>query len=190
KQVGLPVGKKIVCYAGNLYVGRGINLLTEVALRLKDVLFVIVGGVEEDIDRYMYVARMKSAENVIFIGFVPHKKVSLYLSSADVLVMPYTSQMTIKGGTNAVEFTSPIKLFEYMAARRPIVATSLPSVEEILEQEGNAVLVEPDSVDSLYYGIKRVLDDEELARDLSFRAVNDITKYTWEERARKILEGL
>lgn len=190
RQVGLPVGRKIVCYSGNLYVGRGINLLIDVALGLRDALFIIVGGLEKDIDKYMYVAKVKNAENVIFIGFVPHKKVGLYLSSADVLVMPYTSQMTIKGGTNAVEFTSPIKLFEYMATCRPIVATSLPSVEEILEQEGNAILVEPNSVDSLYDGIKRVLDDEVLAQNLSLRAMNDIKKYTWEERAKKILAGL
>lgn len=190
RQTGLPVGKKIVCYSGNLYVGRGINLLIDVALRMGDVLFVIVGGLEKDIERYMYVAKIKHAENVIFVGFVPHKSVGLYLSSADVLVMPYTSQMTIKGGTNAVEFTSPIKLFEYMASCRPIVATSLPSIQEILGHESNAVLVEPNSVDSLYYGIKRVLDDDALARSLSLQAMNDVTKYTWEERAKKILAGI
>jgi len=104
--------------------------------------------------------------------------------------MPYTSRMTIKGGVAAAEFTSPIKLFEYMASRRPIVATALPSVKEILEDGKNALIVEPNSEDSLYYGIKRALDDRELAERLALQASNDARNYTWEERAKKILNGL
>lgn len=188
--VGLPAGRKIVCYSGNSYSGRGIELLIEVALRLKDALFLVVGGLENDIQRYISTAQVRNAGNFVFAGFVPQKSVGLYLSSADVLVMPYTSRMTIKGGTNAADFTSPIKLFEYMASRRPIVATTLPSIREILEDGVNALLVEPDSVDSFYHGVRKVLDNQTLAERLSAQAGNDVTKYTWEERVKKILNGL
>jgi len=189
-RLGLPTQGKIVCYSGNSYSGRGIDLLIEVALRLKDVLFLIVGGLESDIERYRGIARGKKAENFLLVGFVPHKTVPLYLSSADLLVMPYTSQMTIKDGTRAVEFTSPIKLFEYMAASRPIVATELPSIKEILEDGSNALLVRPDSLDSLSNGIKRVLEDHGLAERLALQAASDVKKYTWEERVKRILSGL
>jgi glycosyltransferase involved in cell wall biosynthesis len=190
KQLNLPPQRKIVCYSGNIYSGRGIELLIDAALRLEDVLFLIVGGLEVDIENYRNTAQKKNAENFKLVGFVPHNEVPLYLSSADVLVMPYTSRMTIQGGTAAAEFTSPIKLFEYMASRRPIVATALRSVKEILRDGENALIVEPDSVDSLYYGIKRALDDCELAERLALQASIDVKKYTWEERVKKILNGL
>jgi len=188
--LNLPTHKKIVCYSGNAYSGRGLDLVIEVALKLKDVLFLVVGGLESDIENYRNIAQKKNAENFKLVGFVHHKSVPLYLSSADVLIMPYTSRMTIKGGVAAAEFTSPIKLFEYMASRRPIVATALPSVKEILEDGKNALIVEPNSEDSLYYGIKRALDDRELAERLALQASNDARNYTWEERAKKILNGL
>lgn len=188
--IGLEGHNQIVCYSGNSYRGRGIELLIDVALRLREVQFLIVGGLENDIKYYREVAQKKKAENFKLVGFVPHPKVPHYLFSADVLVMPYTSRMTIKGGVAAAEFTSPIKLFEYMASRRPIVATALPSVKEILEDGKNALIVEPNSEDSLYYGIKRALDDRELAERLALQASNDARSYTWEERAKKILNGL
>lgn len=189
-RLGLPVHRRIVCYSGNSYSGRGIDLLIEVALRLKDTLFLIVGGLESDIERYRGIARSKGAENFLLAGFVPHKMVPLYLYSADLLVMPYTSQMTIRDGTRAVEFTSPIKLFEYMAASRPIVATELPSIKEVLKDGRNALLVRPDSPDSLLEGIRRVLEDRTLAERLSLQAASDVKKYTWEERVKRILNGL
>ncbi|MGH7909919.1 MAG: glycosyltransferase family 4 protein, partial [Thermodesulfobacteriota bacterium] len=189
EQLNLPTQKKIVCYSGNIYSGRGVELLMDVAKRLVDVLFLIVGGLESDIENYRNIARMKKAENFKFVGFVPHKNVPIYLSSADVLVMPYTSRMTIQGGTAAVEFTSPIKLFEYMASCRPIVATALPTVKEILEDGRNALLIEPDSVDLLFYAIKKILEDPLLAEQLALQASSDARKYTWEERVKKILDG-
>lgn len=190
KLLNLPTHKKIVCYSGNSYSGRGLDLLLEVAIRLKDVLFMVVGGLESDIENYRNIARKKKAENFILVGFVPHKHVPFYLSSADVLAMPYTSRMTIQGGTAAAEFTSPIKLFEYMASCRPIVATALPTVKEILEDGRNALLIEPDSVDSLFYAIKKILEDTTLSERLALQAATDAKKYTWEERAKKILNGL
>ncbi|MGH7889043.1 MAG: glycosyltransferase family 4 protein, partial [Thermodesulfobacteriota bacterium] len=162
RRIGLPVDKKIVCYSGNSYGGRGIELLIDAALRLKEALFLIVGGLDSDIENYRNIANEKNVDNFIFAGFVPHKDVPLYISSADALVIPYTSRMTIKGGTTAAEFTSPIKLFEYMASRRPIVATSLPSIKEVLEHGVNAFLVEPNDLEQLVRGIKTVLEDDSL----------------------------
>ena len=66
------------------------------------------------------------------VGFVRQQEVSAYLLASDILVMPYSSGVTIRDGTEAGEFTSPRKLFEYMAAGKPIVATGVPSVLEIL----------------------------------------------------------
>ncbi|GJM16185.1 MAG: glycosyl transferase [Thermodesulfobacteriota bacterium] len=185
--LGLPLDKKIVCYAGNIYEGRGVEQLIDVAERLSDIIFLIVGGLDEDVDRYRRIAESKGTQNFELTGFVPHRSVPLYLNASDILVMPYTSKMTIKGGTKAQEFTSPIKLFEYMAAARPIVATSISSVKEVLEDGINAILVEPDSSEALCHGIEKVLREDALAQSIASEAVSNIKKYTWEVRAKKLL---
>lgn len=185
--LGLPGDRKIVCYSGNIYEGRGIEYLIDIAPSMKEVKFLVVGGLEEDVRRCRELASAKDAGNIKFTSYVSHHMVPLYLAAADVLVMPYTSQMTIRGGTQAQEFTSPIKLFEYMASGRPIVATSIPSVSEILKDGVNAVLVPPDSAEALERGINRALGDPAFAERISRRAASDAEGYTWEERAKKLL---
>ncbi len=186
-ELGLPSESKIVCYSGNIYEGRGIIQLIECAQRLKDVLFLIVGGLEQDVDRLQNLANEKNAGNVMLSGFVPHTKVPMYLASADALVLPYTQEMTIKGGTRAKDFTSPIKLFEYMASGKPIVASAIPSVTEVLEDGRNSLLVEPGSAESLYRGIIKVLDNSQFAETIARGALSDVKNYSWEGRAKKLL---
>ena len=190
KRVGLYQNRpeeKIVCYAGNTYPGRGVELLIEVSRRLPGVRFIVVGGLEEDTDRLRGLARAVGVQNFELVGFVPHTEVPLYLAASDILVMPYTMEMTIKGGTNASLFTSPIKLFEYMASGTPIVASSLPSIGEILDDRRNAVLVEPNSAEALREGIEAVLHDAELRESISREAKREAALFTWEERAKKLI---
>ena len=187
KKLGLSLDKDIICYSGNIYEGRGIELLIDASLRLPDAKFLIVGGRDEDVLRYRQLAAQKNASGFKLTSYVSHDLVPLYLAAADVLVMPYTSAMTIRGGTVATDFTSPIKLFEYMASGRPIVATSLPSVNELLRDGENAVVVPPDSADALYEGLSRVLKDSALAGRIASGALADACGYTWEERVKKVL---
>jgi glycosyltransferase involved in cell wall biosynthesis len=185
--LGLPSDRKIVCYSGNIYEERGIEYLIEIAPRLSEVIFLIVGGSEQDVARYRKLAREKNVHNFKLTSYVPHHTVPIYLAASDLLIMPYSSRMRIRGGIMAQDFTFPIKLFEYMASCRPILATSLPSVSEILEDGVNAVLVEPDSAQAILDGIQKILGDPAFARRFSERAVSDVKNYSWEGRAKKLL---
>ena len=78
-----------------------------------------------------------------FTGFVPPSDIPLYLAAADMLVMPTTPDLAYAA------YTSPLKLFEYMASGRPIVASGLASVREVLDDGGNAVLYEANSAEGL-----------------------------------------
>ena len=82
-------------------------------------------------------------------------------------------------------YTSPMKLFEYMAVGRPIVASHIPSIAEILNEE-NSVLVKPDDPEALARGIRFVLENNEFAEKISSQAYIDVQKYTWEARAKLI----
>lgn len=186
-ELGLPSNGKIVCYSGNIYEGRGVEQLIECAEKFSDVIFLVVGGLDTDVKRLKILAQRKNAENVILTGFVEHALVPLYLASADALVMPYTEDVTIKGGTKAKDFTSPIKLFEYMASGKPIIASGIPSVKEVLEDGRNSVLTVPGDAESLSGGIRKVLEDGSFAQKIAEVALIDSQDYSWEARAKKLL---
>lgn len=186
-ELALPTDKKIVCYSGNIYEGRGVEQLIECAEKFPDVLFLIVGGLERDVERLKTLAKKKNAKNVTLAGFVEHSLVPIYLASADALVMPYTEDITIKGGTRAKDFTSPIKLFEYMASGKPIIASGTPSVKEVLEDGRNCVITEPGDAESLSLGIRKVLQDSPFAKSIAEGALSDSKGYSWEARAKKLL---
>ncbi len=179
-----PDGPWIV-HAGHLYPGRGAEELLEAAAAVKDARLLFVGGKAADIDRIRaFAAERGMRERAVFAGTVPNGKVPQYLWAADLLVMPYTSR------TPTIRYMSPLKMFEYMAAERPIVASDFPAVREVLHNGGNAVLVAPDSAPALAEGIRAALDDSAFAERIARQARRDVAAYTWEERAREVLELL
>ena len=74
-----------------------------------------------------------------------------------------------------------------MASERPIVASDLPTINEILRDGKNAKLVKPDSPLALKEGIEKVLKDKNLSRKISKQARIDVEEYSWERRAQKII---
>ena len=113
-----------------------------------------------------------------------------YFLASDVLVMPYSSGVMIRDGTEAGEFTSPLKLFEYMAAGKPVVATGVPSVLEILRPGENSVITPPDDEEEFVRVLGLVLADSELRARISEGARSDAAEYTWEKRVEKIIDKL
>ena len=189
-RLSLPLERKIVCYCGNTYRGRGLEILVRAAGEMADVEFLVVGGRERDNLLWREMAREAGAANFRMEGFVAQREVSAYLRASDVLVMPYSSGVTIRDGTEAGEFTSPLKLFEYMAAGKPIVATGVPSVLEILRSGENSVVTPPDDAEEFLRALGFVLGDSELCARISQRARSDAAEYTWEKRVSKIIDEI
>jgi glycosyltransferase involved in cell wall biosynthesis len=180
----LPVRKAspVVGYAGHLYPWKGVDLLISALAMLPGVRGLIVGGHdrESDLARLRHQAEAAGlAERVRFTGWVPPREVPRYLSDADVLVLPNTDTEISRS------YSSPLKLFEYMAAGRPIVASNLPAFREVLSAE-EAVLVEPGSASAIAVAIERILGDEGLATRLASNAFEAAAQYSWTERARRL----
>lgn len=188
ERLGLPLERKIVCYCGNTYRGRGLEILVRAAARMPEVEFLVVGGRERDNALWREMARQEGTTNFRMEGFVAQREVSSYILASDILVMPYSSGVTIRDGTEAGKFTSPLKLFEYMAAAKPIVATGIPSVLEILRPGENSVVTPPDDEGRFVQALGCVLADSELRARISEGARLEAAEYTWEKRVEKIIE--
>ncbi len=185
RELNLPMDEKIAMYVGHLYDWKGVDSVIEAADIMKQngsLKFVLVGGTEEDIKKYKRLAEQKGLNNVLFCGYQPPELVPKYLKCADILILPNSAKKK-----ESVFYTSPIKMFEYMASDRPIIASDLPSIREVLN-ESNCVFVEADNPEALAGGVEKVLNDPELASLISKQALDDIRKYTWENRAKNILK--
>lgn len=193
--LGLPEGVRIALYAGQLHEWKGIATLLAASRMLPpDIQIVIVGGTHEDVQRWS--SRLERGltsatpnkervpdARVTFITQRPHAEVARYLAAADVCVVP-TSGRT----REAQQFTSPIKLFEYLSAGCPVVASDLPSIREIVSDD-IVTLVAPDDPKALAEGICRALDASDRERRVAAsRAL--VQQFSWDERAKRILASL
>ena len=104
--------------------------------------------------------------------------------AADVLVLPNKPMSRL-----STHHTSPLKLFEYMAARRPIVASDLPSIREIVDDD-SAVLVPACDPQELAGGLTRALNGGPEMAKLVAQARRKVARYSWDERAKHVLKTL
>ncbi|MFA4872438.1 MAG: glycosyltransferase [Patescibacteria group bacterium] len=179
RQLGLPTDKKIILYSGHLYERKGAQMLAD-AIRLLDDRFlaVIVGGTPHDIERFAI--RNMDTFRIKIVGYQPHALIPRYLNAADALVLPNSAK-----NDDAKLFTSPMKLFEYMTAHAPLIASRVPALQEILNDH-NAVFFNPDDPRDLANVIQKVIDNPDLYNAYWQQANKDVMQYTWLKRAQRI----
>lgn len=189
----LGAAEPAVYYVGQLYPWKGAGLVVEAAARVKRARFVIVGGLPNgrsgrgDPHLAELAARARdvgAADRIDFRGYVPYSRVGEELARATVAVLPLPDEPVARC------FTSPLKLFDYMAAGVPVVASDLPSLREVLRHGENALLVRPGDAAALAAAIECLLTDPTLARRLATQARRDVMDYTWDARATRLLELL
>lgn len=185
-----PAGRPRIGYVGNLYAGRGIELILEVAARLPAYDFELVGGTEADLAHWRARAL---PPNVILAGFVRPADLAGRYRTFDVVLMPHP-RSGIRGASGASDIArwcSPMKMFEYMATGAPIVTSDLPVLGEVLRHEHNALVVPADDVASWQHAIERLVTDAPLAQRLAQQAYADLVRdHTWDARVRHIFAGL
>jgi len=108
----------------------------------------------------------------------------------DIAMAPYQKIVAVAGGKgNTVEWMSPLKIFEYMAYGKAIIASDLPVLHEVLVPDRTALMVEPGDVAAWKNAICRLMINTEERRALGREArVKFLANYTWKRRAERILD--
>lgn len=188
QKLGFATDKPLVLYSGHFYDWKGAHILAEAAAFLPAVQVVIMGGSETEVQNFT--EKYAMCHNITILGHKPYSEVPEYLGAADVLVLPNSLQTADPRLAKYSEYdTSPIKMFEYMASGRPIVASNLPSLREILDEK-TAVFFETDNPKNLAERIQQLLSDSEQRKNLSQNAREKVQAYSWKKRAEKIIQFL
>jgi glycosyltransferase involved in cell wall biosynthesis len=178
RQLNLSLDKKIIVYTGHLYDWKGVHVLAEAAKLLPaQFLVIFIGGTKPDIEAFK--EKYGSVQTISIAGFKPHKEISLWQKAADILVLPNSAKENI-----STYYTSPMKLYEYMASRKPIIASDIPSIREIVDEKA-AVLVTPDNPEVLAQAIKNNVENMDSA--LIQNAYSNVLEHTWDKRAERII---
>lgn len=190
RMLGWDVGAFVVGYVGRLHtmdMDKGVAALVEAMSQVGILSIALVGGPDETANnlRAQWVTLGQEDSHFLYAGQVLPERVPLYLAAMDVCAMPFPWT------THFAYYASPIKLFEYMAAGRAVVASDLPSTAEVVRDEETALLYPPGDVAALASAIRRLREDAALRSRLGAAASELVfSHYTWDARARRILARL
>lgn len=175
-------GKLVMGFVGSLKRWHGIDVLATAFRRLASdarlhLLVVGNGPAGKEVNE---LARDLPGR-VTWVDAVPHESVPEYLRAMDLAVAPYPALEKF--------YFSPLKILEYMAAGRAIIAARMGQISELLRHEETGILIEPGSPDALVAAIERLAADEDLRLSLGRAASLEARRaHPWTERAGRIIE--
>ncbi len=183
----LPADKLLIGYVGRftaLGANKGITTSLNAFARaeLHGSELCLIGGTNEEIASARAEAeRLGITERVRFIPFVhDRQKVVQYLCAMDIVFyLPPPEHFF-------VEETSPMKLFEYMAAEKPIIVSDFPTMRAILDDD-SAVFVDPTNIGAVADAFQRLAGDPTLRDRLATEAFKKVRGQSWDERAKEML---
>ncbi|MEN9561500.1 MAG: hypothetical protein RIQ56_773, partial [Candidatus Parcubacteria bacterium] len=179
KRLGLPLDKKIALYIGKLDGWKGAETFCAASEFAPEVLFAAIGGEPHEIS-----ALKAKYPKVTFLGWRPYSELPDNQQAGDVLVLPNTAKSEI-----SVRFTSPLKLFTYMASGVPIVASDLPSIREVLD-DSSAYFATPDDPTTIARAIFNVISEGRGAFETSDSAKRLTANFTWKVRGKRIVQSI
>ena len=179
--IEFPVNKKIILYQGALNIGRGIEQVIDLLPDLEDVVFVIAGTGTIEKSLHQRVIQKKLGDKVIFTGKISLEQLNQLSPKADLgLVMQADLSLSYR-------YVLPNRLFDFIKARVPVIASDLPEIKNIVELEKTGLMVHGLDDPELLSKIKRLLYDEELRLQIKTALTSCSTKYCWENEEPKLI---
>jgi glycosyltransferase involved in cell wall biosynthesis len=177
-EIDLPPERRIALYLGGVSPDRGIEQLVDAARRLGDVALVLMGPVDAGYRRSL---ESRSDGSARFAAPVPAHEVVRFAAGADVGIVPYRNTCL----NNYLSL--PNKLFEYLAAGLPVVASDFPELRRVVVDHGVGETFDPEDAADIARAIRLVLDDPDRHRELRHRARQAAEVYSWEGERPKLL---
>lgn len=182
-------GKLVVGFCGSFLDSHGVDVILKAALLLsreENLRFLLIGAGPMKTSLEVWTHQNKLQKAVVFTGSIQQSEVPSYLAACDILLSPHTN---FSDGTRL--FFSPIKLFEYMAMGKAIVASNLEQIGEVIRDGVNGLLVRPGDAKDLTEKILLLARDPDLRSRLGEQARRDVEQnYTWEQNARRMLDAI
>ncbi len=176
--------KVVIGWTGSLVGWSGIENLITMALHILEnypnVVFMMVGGGanKEFFREKLHIKNY--APRVILTGTVPHAEVPQYLACMDIALAPYPQL--------SFWYPSSLKIFEYMAAGKAVIASDIGQVGEVIKDGENGLLIDPDGGEALLQKTVSLIENEGLRKRLGMQARREVLEqYTWEQHAKKII---
>ena len=177
-RLGLPPGAVILGFVGFVRDWHGVGWAVEALPQLAPEAHLLIVGDGPALPQLRNRAEaLGVADRVRLPGRVPHADVAAYMRIFDVALQ-----------TAATPYASPLKLFEYMALSRAIIAPDQPNIREVLTHGENGLLFQPGDETSFIAALQRLCAEPQLRRSIGAKALNTIcsTPYTWTHNARRI----
>ncbi len=167
-----------VVYVGSWSSSKGVDLLLRAASRVPDLEVVIAGGSEADREWLLQKSGNSVPDNVTLLGRLSRDEVRDLVMSAGIAILPNREEWIS-------EWTSPLKLFEYMAGGCAIVSADIPPVREVIDKQC-AVFFSPGELDSLVAALRVLADDPHRSVEIARNAWRRSRSYSWGARAEKL----
>jgi glycosyltransferase involved in cell wall biosynthesis len=186
-KLGLESSKKYVCFVGHLAAWQGVEFLIYasplILEKCPDIRFLVVGdGVMKD-KLLELASELGLTDKFVFTGRVPYECVPLYINAADVCVAPFIRERNSKIGLSA------LKTYEYLACGKPIVASSIPGVKDLIESSGGGISVTPENPKEIAAAVVKLASDDSTRTLMGEKGRKYVLKnHSWDGVARKIME--
>jgi glycosyltransferase involved in cell wall biosynthesis len=189
-RAALGVSDKIVIgFVGTFGPWHGAPVLAEAAKRISGPVqchFLFIGDGEQRGTVEQIIDSANGKVSASFVGRLSHIEVPAYLDACDIFAAPNVSP-----ADGSEFFGSPTKLFEYMSMARPVVASRLGQIAEVIDDGLNGLLVEPGDAEALARAIEQLARDQELRARLGLAARQTVTeRYTWRHNAARVFDAI
>ncbi len=174
----------LIGFVGTLQLWYGLDVLVDavpyIVESIPNAKVVFVGDGHARIHLEEKIKKIGLSKHVLLLGSKPHEEIPEILKTLDVAVAPYVDLPT-------GFFNSPIKIFEYLAAGKAIVASDIGQIPEIVEHYKTGLLVKPGDPYELAKAVIQIANDHELKTRLEGAARDEGKKYSWENYAKKLI---
>lgn len=174
--------KRTCIYVGSFHQGKGVELILEIAKKLKNINFHLYG------DKKFLNLKFKP-KNIKIFDHVSYKKIPIILSKYEIALMPYGNWVSGRlRNINLLKSMSPLKMFDYLASANVIIASDLPVYKHILKNKYNSILIDNSKTNLWIEWINRIFKSSNTYSYLKKNAFRTARKYTWEKRSEIIIK--